>query len=1087
MLNILTGPEVSGLSHLLCEEMIRASLEAPDDLFLIIVPEQSTLRMQRMVVENHPRHAVMNIDIVSFERLAHKVFEELGFCESDILNDTGKVLILRKILEESREDLVLYRRKVHMPGFAQEMNSSVTELKQYGIDDNELFLMQEAAKQEGNRTLFSKLQDIRLIYRRFNEAVSERYTTQEEVLEVFARLVSQSELIRGTHIYLDGFTGFTPVQYRLILELLKYSAGVCASVVIPGKQIGSNEQDDQFFLSNTTIRKLRETAEKAGTGHEVLTAKIPLTIPEGFYFRGENCRDEVLFIAGEILQEVRAGKKRFRDFTIICSDMERYHFLFRQIFSQAGIPCFIDHKTELGDNELARFLVAAMHSAAEHFSFDSVFAFLKSGLSDLDPDEICHLENYCLEFGIRGISSWKKDFTRNRLLRKDPEKKENNRYFWDLPEINEIRKKAAGSLAAFYTACSGERTAREYSVALKQLLLSVRAEEKMSRLSEIFYQKEEMSKGKEYEQIFSLVTSLLDQIADLMGKEKISAREYAQLLEGALEEIRVGIIPPSLDAVTVGDLTRTRIGDVKVLFLAGANEGKLPAPAAHAGLLTRQEREFLRQEKFELAPTVLEHLFIQHFYLYLALTRPRERVFLTYAGELEGEELVPSYVIKGIEEILPGMELKEIQAAPDTLWTSKASLELARSAKDPSMLSDEQKEVLRYFFRRDQRILKQIFSGAFYNNRALALDEQTAADLYGEVLKGSVSRYESFYECPFRHFLDYGLRLEERPEFKVQAADIGTLYHESLERYSRKLAEHGVTFRNVTDEQSDDLAVEAVQEAAQDLEKEVLTDSSRNTYLLGRIAEVTRKTADVLRMQVNQGLYEPEYFEMAFSEDSDEHTKFLGKIDRVDIYDGNDLYVKVIDYKSGSKKFSIHDIYTGQQMQLTAYLTEAVKKVKHLHPDRQVKAGGVYYYLIQDRYVGDEEEAAKKFRMSGLTNCAPEALHAIDTDPGPSKESSIAEFKFTGSGLHASSKVANDGEFEHLMAFVEQKILDAGRRVREGETSVCPAYENPQKNACIYCRFRDICKFEPGKWGSDYRKLPEELDKKEMEREIYGR
>ena len=283
------------------------------------------------------------------------------------------------------------------------MNSSVTELKQYGIDDNELFLMQEAAKQEGNRTLFSKLQDIRLIYRRFNEAVSERYTTQEEVLEVFARLVSQSELILGTHIYLDGFTGFTPVQYRLILELLKYSAGVCASVVIPGKQIGSNEQDDQFFLSNTTIRKLRETAEKAGTGHEVLTAKIPLTIPEGFYFRGENCRDEVLFIAGEILQEVRAGKKRFRDFTIICSDMERYHFLFRQIFSQAGIPCFIDHKTELGDNELARFLVAAMHSAAEHFSFDSVFAFLKSGLSDLDPDEICHLENYCLEFGIRGI------------------------------------------------------------------------------------------------------------------------------------------------------------------------------------------------------------------------------------------------------------------------------------------------------------------------------------------------------------------------------------------------------------------------------------------------------------------------------------------------------------------------------------------------------------------------------------------------------------------------------------------------------------------------------------------------------------
>ena len=1093
MLKIMTGPEASGLSRILCREMIRTSLQSPDDPCLVIVPEQATLKMQRMAVEEHPSHALMHVDIVSFERLAHKVFEELGYRESDILNDTGKVLILRNVLEKNRDELRLYRNKIHMHGFAREMKSAITELKQYTIDDNDLFLMQEAAQQKENRILYDKLQDIRLIYRKFNEEIAERYTTQEEVLGVFARLAGKSELIKNARIYLDGFTGFTPVQYRLIEELMTCASEMTVTVTLPEQYLERPaEEHDLFALSSKTRQKLLRIAEKTGTPAETIPVKEAGHLPSAFLYSGADIRREAAFAAGEILKEVRAGRMRFRDFAVIVSDMELYYPVLRETFEEAEIPCFIDHKSPLSDNILARFLIAALQVVSERFSYDSMFSLLKSGISSLSFDETGLLENYCLEFGVRGPSAWMHDFTRNRLLKKDPENEENSRYFWDLAEINRLRRKAVRHLPDFYEACSGtDRTAGDYCHALKEFLERSKAEERMKLTSEELSRQEDVSRAKEYEQIFGLVTGLLDQIERLMGGEKIRPAGFSEILTGALDEIRVGIIPPSLDAVTAGDLTRTRIGDVKALFLMGVNDGKLPAAGSSAGLFTRQERELLRDAQFELAPTVLEDMYIQHFYIYLMLTRPSEKLYLTWASHSEeGEELLPSYIIEGIGDILPGLCPEPAAETEPVLWKSRAVRLLAEDAAGfaaaETAFPENHISLLRYFALRDNRVLEQILSGACFRNSALPLDEQTALDLYGDVLRGSVSRFETFYACPFRYFLNYGLHMEERPEFQMEAADYGTLYHESLERYSKKLEEQGLSFRDVSDEDSERVASEAVAEAAENM-GDVLTDTERSRYLLKRIEEVTRRTADVLRLHVRQGLYEPSYFEMAFQDAELEGTAFRGKIDRVDLYDGGDLFVKVIDYKSGSKKFSIRDIYTGQQLQLVAYMKEAINEIKKTHPGRTVRAGGVYYYLIQDRFVSTRKDADEKFRMSGVTNCDPEALRAIDTEAEAKGASMIAEIRYASKGLDQRSKVANDGEFEHLMTFVSGRIDEAGQRIRSGEVSISPSYESPAKHACTYCEYREICKFEPGKWGSDYRKVPDEITPDEMERELYGR
>ncbi len=1091
MLKIILGPAYAGQSDMLCKELVERSAAMPASSFIAIVPEQSTLKMQRDVVKAHPAHAVMNIDIVSFNRLAHKVFDELGYQESDILNDTGKVLVLRKVLEACREDMVVYKNKVHMPGFATEMKSVVTELKQYAIDDNQLFLMQETAQNSGNRLLYNKLQDIRLIYHRFSEEIEDRYTTQEEVLDVFARVVPESRLIRDAHIYMDGFTGFTPIQYRLIEELLKAAADITVTLTLPKDEMSDNPQIfDKFCLSNQTYARLRQIALNAGSEVQIEAASQKKSIPHVYQYKAGDINSEVVFIAREILNKVRNDGVRFRDFAIICSDMDSYHDVVETVFAEAGISCFIDYKSRLAENALARYVLAALQVVTERFSYESVFAWLKSGLTDVSYDDICKLENYCLEFGIRGANAWSKEFTKNRKLYSQTEEL----YFWDLEAVNEVRKAAVTRLLEFYKACQGGgKTAADFSNALLELLANDSIEEKVDRMAAAFSESGDMSRGKEYEQIYKLITELIEEISNLMGSEKLDIRDYTKLAAGALEEIKVSIIPPSLDAVIVGDLTRTRLEDVKFLFIAGINDGKLPAPAASMGLFTQREREFLKAADFDLAPTALENLCTQNYYIYMLMMKPEDSLYLSYAVmNMAGEQLTPSYILDDLEALVPGISIEKIEQVPDETWRVQAARELADVARDISeqketaVISEKSQQLMSFFEANEPQVLRQAVSGAFYSNQPLPLDEQTALDLYGGKLRASISRYEKYYECPFKHFMRYGLEIQERPEYEVKAADIGNIYHGCLEMYAQKLKERGLTFRTVSDEESREITKECVRDTASEMDNEAATESERNKFMMERITEVACKTTDVLRDHVKKGQFEPELFEMSFEIDASDSTVFKGKIDRVDIYDGADVFVKIIDYKSGQKKFEIKDMYMGIQLQLAAYMGAAIEEVKKKYPDRKVLPGGVYYYLIQDSFVKPGDES-NKFRMSGLTNCDFGVADAIDSGAKLAGKSNIIHVGYKKDGdFDSHSVIANSEEFAHMIAFANNKISEVSSRLKEGDVRIAP-YVSGNSNGCMYCEYKDVCKFEPCKWGSDYNDSAEGVDSKDMEREIYGR
>ena len=1091
-LTILVGGAGSGKSKQLVTEMAERSIQLPNDKFFVIVPEQATLNMQQSVVRHVRGGATMNIDVVSFNRLAQVVFSDLGMDVSNVLDDSGKVLILRQVLEECKEDLKVYKSKVHMPGFSQRIKSAVTELKQYGIGDNELFLMQESAQEKGNGLLFSKLEDLRLITRKFDDKIREDFRASEELLVLFAEHVKEAGRLYGSHIYLDGFTGFTPVQYQLLTELLKTAADVTLTLTVPENEIKDPcPEYDLFHLSNQTLERLFSSSEKAGTEVRVVPARKDVKsgsegaekTPDCRIFAAADLKAEVTFAAKEILRIVQEEGFRYRDIAVITSDMESYHTEIEKIFHEAEIPCFVDHKSDITDNPLPRYVMAALSVVDQRFSYESVFTYLKSMLTDLTFEEICKMENYCLEFGIRKAGAWENEMTKNRALYGDSKESEMK---WDLDEINRIRLKVMESISQFYHSVSRKNLNTETFVnAILHLLKKNEIERKLEDKAKEMNAAGRLKEAREYEQVYELVLDLLEKTRELSDNEPLSVKEYMNLLESGFLEIKVGVIPPAIDNLMVGDLTRTRLENIKVLFFLGADDGRIPSGTAPTGILSARDREFLKAAHFEIAPTSTENVCNQKFYLYRLFNTPKERLYLTWAvSGTDGEQQGPAYVLDELKELVAGIQVEQIKEMPKIRWKRQALRELAAEfRKDP----DE--AVLSFFASEDPNLLKKITDAAFLSNAQTPLDSRVALDLYGGVLSGSVSRYEKFSECPFKQFLTYGMRIAKRPEYEIAATDVGTIYHSALEYYSENLKEKGLTFRDVSDEASREIAEESVAQALENMPSDILDSSARNEFFVKRITDVAVKTTDVLRAQVRAGQFEPDQYELEFQDSLGEGVRFKGKIDRVDLYDAKDLFIKIIDYKSGQKEFRVDDIYFGIQLQLVAYLKEAIDVYSGLNPGRRVRPGGVYYYLINDRFVKDEKEAQGKFKLSGLTSCEEGIPEAVDRELGPEGKGSseIVNMKRKKDGtLSAASQAANDGEFKNLIHFVSGKIEEISRRIREGEIDIHPYYELERKNACTWCDFRNICKFEAGSFGCDWRKK-DGITKGEMEAEIYGR
>ena len=1126
------GPSGSGKSHRIYEEIMQRAAEEPGRNFLIIVPDQFTMQTQKDLVMRSDRDGILNIDVLSFGRLSHRILEEVGTKEMPVLDDTGKSLVLQKVAADLKEQLPAMGSLLHKQGYIHEVKSAISEFMQYGISTQDMDKLITSAQKRG--ALAMKLKDLKTLYRGFQDYIRDHFITTEETLDVLRRSLSKSKILKGSVVVFDGFTGFTPIQNRLIQELMRVCAETIVTVTIgvgedPYKMDGEQKL---FHLSKKTVADLEKLAAEAEVerGEDLFVkggpnrfAKAPaLHYLEQNLFRyqyepyaGEqqeihmfealSPREEVHQTALYIRHLIREQGMTYRDIAVVIGDLEGYASYVETEFGQLEIPCFLDRTRGIVLNPMIEYIKSALQLYIKDFSYDTVFHFLRSGMADISREEIDELENYVIRTGARGYRTYSRLFTRRTEELQGNAEGSEQAEEKTMERLNRIRQQFMDAVEILHM--GSQEKAGDYVSHLYDFLEQNQVQQKLLNYQQQFEKEGDLSRAREYAQIYRLVMDLLDQVYELLGEEEISRQEFADILEAGFGEITVGTIPQNVDRIVVGDMERTRLKQVKVLFFLGVNDGNIPKNASKGGIISDMDREFLIESGTEMAPSPRQQMYIQRLYLYLNMTKPSEQLYLSYAKvNSEGKGIRPSYLIDTVRKLFPAMSVEYPQnrsRLEQIEGRQEGARYLAEELREyvEGTLPEEERQDFYLMYRAyeaDAAGRDLLTRAAFRRYRESGLSRIVARALYGQQLENSVSRLETYAACACRHFLQYGLSLQEREEFGFEASDMGTVYHAVLENFAGKLAESNLTWWDFTEDFAAKAVKESVEAYAATYGETVLYSSARNEYAITRMSRILTRTVLTLQKHLKQGSFQPDDYELSFrfAEDldsihvdlsEDEKMHLQGRIDRIDVSeDAEHVYVKVIDYKSGNRKFDLAALYYGLQLQLVVYMNAAMEMESRKHPDKEIVPAALLYYHIDDPTIEtpveltDEqinEQILAKLRMNGVVNSDPEVVERLDRYMQDKSVVIPVEKKKDGS-FSARSGVLSREEMQLISSYVDAKIRSIGREILDGKIAANP-YEKGNEEACTYCAYKKVCGFDGSIPGYEKRQL-ENLDKQAL-------
>ena len=1127
------GPSGSGKSHRVYEEIMRRAAEEPGKNFLIIVPDQFTMQTQKDLVMRSDRGGILNIDVLSFGRLSHRILEEVGTKEMPVLDDTGKSLVLQKIAADLKEQLPAMGSLLHKQGYIHEVKSAISEFMQYGISTQDMDKLIASAEKRG--ALAMKLRDLKTLYRGFQDYIRDHFITTEETLDVLRRSLSKSKILQGSVVVFDGFTGFTPIQNRLIQELMRVCEETIVTVTIGAEEDPYQMDGEQklFHLSKKTVADLVKLAAEAEVtrGEDVFVKGGPNRFTEApalcyleqnlFRYQYEpytekqreirmfealSPREEVHQTALYIRKLIREEGLTYRDIAVVIGDLEGYASYVETEFGQLEIPCFLDRTRGIVLNPMIEYIKSALQLYIRDFSYDTVFHFLRSGMADISREEIDELENYVIRTGARGYRTYSRLFTRRtEEMQQGSGQEDTERAEETMERLNRIRQQFADTVEILHMAPRAK--AGEYVDHLYDFLEQNQVQQKLLNYQQQFEQEGDLAKAREYAQIYRLVMDLLDQIYELLGEEEISLQEFADILEAGFGEITVGTIPQNVDRIVVGDMERTRLKQVKVLFFLGVNDGNIPKNASKGGIISDMDREFLIESGTEMAPSPRQQMYIQRLYLYLNMTKPSERLYLSYAKvNSDGKGIRPSYLIDTVRKLFPQLTVEypqnrsRIEQIEGRQEGARYLAEELREYADGTLREEERQDFYLMYraYEADPEGRDRLTAAAFRRYKESGLSRIVARTLYGRQLENSVSRLETYAACACRHFLQYGLSLQEREEFGFEVSDMGNVYHAVLENFAGKLAESGRTWWDFDENFATQAIKEAVEGYAATYGETVLYSSARNEYAITRMSRILTRTVLTLQQHLKQGSFQPDDYELSFrfAEDLDsihvdlseeEKMHLQGRIDRIDVSeDAEHVYVKVIDYKSGNKKFDLAALYYGLQLQLVVYMNAAMELESRKHPDKEIVPAALLYYHIDDPTIETpveltqeqiNEEILAKLRMNGVVNSDPAVVERLDHLLQDKSKVIPVEKKKDGS-FSARSGVLSREEMQLVSSYVDTKIRKIGREILDGKIEANP-YEKGNEEACTYCAYKKVCGFDGSIPGYEKRQL-EDLDKQTL-------
>lgn len=1083
-LQIIAGSATKGKTYYVNHKILDESLMHPDIMYYVVVPEQLNLSMQQYFLEISKSHTLFNIDVVSFERLADRIISRCGILPPNLVDDTGKCLLLRKVAEDVSANLTVLKRPVKKPGFIQLLKSTLSELLQYDVTDKKLEEL--SAEKNMPAGLGGKLRDVLLLYRAFNNAM-ENDIPKENLLSYVNGLLPGSEHIKNSVFLFDGFTGFSPRQMQLVESILAMSKMVYVTAVIDRETINKSQVDcfELFYMGQIMINGLCKCAENAKT--KVLSPiileenqrsnKRDLRFLEENIFRSnqrfyedslenirvmemENPLQETRCVAEEIYHLVSAGY-RYGDIAVITGNMDTYIPHITRVFDQAGFAYFMDNKKDIHNTPVVSYILSAFAVIKENADYESMFTFLKTGIV-LSSDEYSILDNYVLAKGIRGFSAWEKEW----------KKETRNMYGYTMQDINGFREKAIKNLMQFRKVLlQGESTVLDVLTALVTMM---QADDVFGYIEEKrnWYAKQgAMVWENLYAQLYAKVLDVLEQFVQTLGTRKLSPLEYHDILVAGFAEIKAGTIPATSDCILVGDMERTRVERIKVLFFMGLSEGDIPDLDSKVDLLNKREREILSKDyNLELAPSSESKQSFQKYYFYLTVTKPSDYLYLSYPEtNNQGSSVNPSIYLKEMQRIFPLIEntyeTSGKYAINDATMLDIFASELQNVRKKG--MTQRFKEISGDLWSRDQNrsIMAEMINRNFFIYEPESVSAICAQALYGEIVQASATRLETAAGCPFSHFLKYGLGVIERDIFEVSQKDIGSVYHMVLERFFKSAKESNTDWMEMPDLEREGRIKCCMDEISEAYKGSLFRSTAKNRYFSRRICDVLNHTVDILSKQVKMAGYSVKDVEVSFTGneldnlniplDNKGRMILSGRVDRLDIKKGDEniLYAKVVDYKTGNTTFDATLAYNGLSLQLI-YMDAAKAMVEQENPDMEVHTGGFAYYHIKDQYVETtgvesteqlEKKMLKDMEMTGLINLAAE----------PDASSGVDEATL----LAIQKRVKHEAE-------------RLGNKIIHGDVEVSP-YRRGDYTACTYCPYKAACGVDFALQGYSYRFLKE--------------
>ena len=1052
----------------------------------LIVPEQQTVMAESEMATKLPKIAPLYFEATNFTRFANTVLRALGGLSGEYCDSGRKSLIMWRTVTELMPKLNLTNRGEINAGIVDQSLHAVAEMENLGITPDDL--ARSAKMVNDNKRLSTKLSDLALIYALYKELISKKYSDSNDSVNFTAkRLRDKPDYLRGASIYIEGFTSFTEAQYALI-GLLAARCDVNVYLPIPkGEKSGFEYKEVMKAESRIKSYAAKEGADvqlKKEDGSFNTTSEILAALPYAIWklnYKIDNITlqndeevriieastpfEECDFIASDIRRRVMDGAK-YSDFAIIARSADRYAGMLDGALNGAKIPYFVSSKTDIASLEAVKLIYTAFTIIRNGYRREDVITYAKCGLSGISRDECDELELYTDVWQINGNRFTNGvDWNMNPLgySTKKPKNLEEK-----LSRINEIRYRLINPLMVLENDMNVGGTVLSGATALMRFLLTIKLEHNLKATAEFHKSRGDFAAAEEASSVWKMIINALDAMVDVMGDLPYTVDSFLSQLKALFSTVNLGKIPAFVDQVTIGSADMIRLSGKKHVYLIGVNAGEFPAPVGESSYFSDSERAILAKNGLEIEPELEIKGARELFCFSRALAAASESVTLLYAvTDAKFQKISRADVIDKLIKLMEG-RITVKKTSDMTLREKLFSAAITANSLDA--ISDEDYPLVKKaLVKADLGRIADISEGNLKND-TMEISKALCDEIYGDKLSLSNTRLESYSKCPLGHFLKYTINLQEHKIAEFDASSIGSFIHGCLENFFKEVRREEISPETLDVIEREKRTKRAAEKYLSTMGEDI--KATRTAVKIKRLTKAAIPIVDGLCDEFGESKYRPRFFELSISENNDatpdpvnmtgddgKTVSVYGIIDRVDTYeDGDDVFVRVMDYKTGKKDFKHDDMEDGKNLQMFLYLKAIMeskkpkfRKLLGVKNDGKIIPGGVIYVKTSladvkiDTYSNDKSIAAfKKLQtregmiLEGDTNAA---LIGKNYLPGKGKE----DFLFTEDELAAT------------MEKVESSVLKIADGIKSGKAAATPKITKDE-SSCQYCQFKPFCR-----------------------------